>query len=314
MDVSQLIEEGEKQAESIVNNTSSHLCHAISYMNDKERVKAFNVMYAVMRTVDDIADGKQINGQAATQEGVIDELNRWIEMVEGAYSGVPIVSPLSLAFHRAIQNFPIPKRLWTSWFNSMMRDVDNPNFRNFEEFKQYSLGAACAPTMIYLFLTLSRKVDGVYTLNDFDYETAGFNLGLWAHLIHILRDARIDIENRLHYFPDEELHKHSLTRESLDEFLNSKEINDDFARFIEYYVEKANTYYQRSITTLENYSNDIEKSRQFSLLIVIRIYKAIEKNILEMKRDLFNRTNWLSRSDQEEIASTLTQELGLPIN
>lgn len=313
MDVSKLIEEGEKQAELVVNNSSSHLCHAISYMKNKERVKAFNVMYAVMRIVDDIADCKQISGKAATEEEVIIELNRWKEMVESAYKDVPIVSPLSLTFHEAIEKFPIPKRLWTNWFNSMERDIDNPYFRNFEEFKHYSLGAACVPTMIYLFLTLSIKVDGVYTLNDFDYETAGFDLGLWAHMIHILRDARIDIEKKLYYFPDEELHKYSLTRKSLDEFLNSKEINDNFAKFIEYYVEKANAYYQRSIVTLENYSKDIEKSRRFSLYIVIRIYKAIEKNILEMKRDLFSRTIWLSRSDQKAIASTLMEELGLQI-
>jgi len=271
-------------------------------------------MYAIMRTVDDIVDGKQINGEAATAEEIIDELNRWIEMVESAYNGAPHVSPLSLAFHRVIKNFPIPKRLWTNFFNSMMRDVDNPNFRDFEAFKRYSLGAACVPTMIYLFLTLSRKVEGVYRLNDFDYETAGYHLGLWAYLIHILRDARFDIENGLYYFPDEELHQHGLTRASLDDFLNRRQINDDFARFIEYYVEKADTYYQRSIAALEHYAKDIEKSRQFSLFIVIRIYKAIEKNILEMKWDLFSRTIRLSRSDQSKIAATLMAELGLPIN
>lgn len=311
MNLSNTMMTGEKDVEAFVRSYDSPLCKAISYTKDEERIKAFTVMYAVMRVVDDIVDDKMIDGKNVGKEEILREIAGWRNLVEKSYAGLPTPHPLSVPFRDTITKFKIPERIWDNFFTSMLKDVQNPNLKHFEEFKDYALGAACAPTKIYLFLTLSKNVSGIYTLDDFDYDSAGYNLGIWAYMIHILRDAREDIENNSLYFPDEELAKYHLNKRSLQKIVEKGRSNSDFSSFVSHYISIADSFYQKSIETVESYANTVESPRKFALLLVLRIYKLIEEKIIENRDRLLEDESRSMKLDYPVIVSTLKNELGM---
>ncbi|MFX1253021.1 MAG: phytoene/squalene synthase family protein [Promethearchaeota archaeon] len=307
----ELIKKGRLKAEQVVKSSSSHLCKAISHIKDKERLIAFNVTYTIMRIVDDIVDEKQITGIPADREKIKKEVEKWKNRINKCYAGTPEAMPMSLTFFDVIQKFKMPKQLWDDFFFSMERDIENPTFDTFSEFKNYSLGATCAPTTAYLFLLLSEKNGETYDISNFDYTKVGRDLGIWAYMVHILRDVKKDTDNRLFYIPKNELSKFNLTYNDLIDFSESGKTNSDYSDFVEYYLLKADRFYDSSINLVKDYCENIGTDRLFSLFIIDRTYKAIENKIRSVSGNVFSDTKLLSETDLHRISLQLKKEIGV---
>lgn len=76
----------------------------------------------------------------------------------------------------------------------MCFDLRHPRFASFAEFLDYSEGATVAPTAIYIFLlSATESMAGSYVCAS-DFETLGRELGIFAYLVHIMRDLVRDLQ------------------------------------------------------------------------------------------------------------------------
>ena len=310
MERTKLIKRGLGEAERVVKNTVSYLCNTISYVKDKERVNAFNVMYAVMRIVDNLVDEREDRSESNNGK-IRKEILKWKKMINKCYEGNPEKYPISFAFFESLSKFKIPKEIWDDFFYSMERDIENPKFRDYADFEKYCLGASCSPTIIYLFLLLSEKNKGVYSLSGFDYLGAGRNLGVWAYLIHILRDVKKDADNSLFYLPEKELNKFDLKIEDIIQFSNLGIGDKRYSSFLQYYLKKAEDYHQSSIGNIEIYLKKISKDRRFSVLIILRTYEELAKRLKLSGEKVFSGEKILSVEDYKKIEKDLLEKLNI---
>ena len=305
MDKNQLIQKGIKEAEAIVNKSRSYLIKAISSIEDKERVNTFNVMYSIMRIVDNLVDDKN----SLTKEEVKTEIEKWEKVVLNCYGGNPDQTPISLAFFDSISKFNIPKRVWAAFFNSMKRDIGKKSFKTFPEFEEYCLGSTCSPTIIYLFLLLSEKNKDFYSLSDFDYLETGRNLGIWAYLIHILRDVKKDGDNSLFYLPENELKKFKLKNKDLILFSEKGAADERYNKFLDYYLKKASEYYVKSVNNIEEQIKKLPQDRAFSILIILKTYKELERRLFLCGETVFLGKKLLSEEEYKKIELEVAKTL-----
>lgn len=297
MNKAELIQKGKKEAKRIINKSRSYLIKAISGINDEERVNAFNVMYFIMRIVDDLVDEKN----SLTKEEISKEIEKWQRMVLNCYSGKPDKTPVSLAFFESISKFKIPKKVWTNFFNSMRKDISKKSFKAFSEFEKYCLGATCAPTIIYLFIILSEKEGNEYVVNDVNYLKIGRDLGIWAYIVHILRDVKKDADNSLFYIPENELKKFKLKNRDLIIFSKKGRADERYNKFLGYYIKKASGYYIKSIKKTEEQIKKIPKDRAFSILVILKTYKELERRLLLRGETVFSGKKLLSEEEHKKI-------------
>ena len=308
MDNSEIIRQGFEEAQRVVDNTTSYLCRAMSLVNDNERVSAFNVMYSIMRIVDNIVDERE-DSSKETLERVRKEVESWEEIVNRVYTDNPEQTPISLALLDVLSKFKIPKEIWDDFFESMRRDLGEVSFETFSDFKRYCRGATCSPTIIYLFILLSKKSGEIYKLDNFDYLSAGRNLGTWAYIVHILRDIKKDVDNSLFYLPKEELGKFNLTPDDLLLFSKTENCNEKYEDFLEHYLGVAQSYHDKSISETEDYLKEVPLDRSVAVLGVIRLYEEISRRLLTIKGEIFSGSKPLSKEESQEIVKNLMLEL-----
>ncbi|MBI3622908.1 squalene/phytoene synthase family protein [Candidatus Pacearchaeota archaeon] len=310
MERNELIKEGLNEAESIISQTTSYLCNAITHVKDKERVDAFNVMYAIMRVADNLVDDRKDN-LPENLAFIKKEILKWKEIVDKCYEGNPDLTPISAAFYDSLSKFNVPKNIWNDFFSSMIGDLENRDFWDFLEFQKYCIGATCAPTIIYLFILLSEKNNGVYEVKGFDYIKTGNNLGIWAYMIHILRDVKKDADNKLFYLPERELSKFELKKEDIVNFSKRGTGDLRYLSFVNYYLVKANEYYLNSINDIEVYLRGVSKDRMFAVLIILKIYEEIDKRLQVIGEKIFSGEKVLSAESYKDIEENLMEEIGL---
>lgn len=306
----ELIKHGFMESEAIVHKTTSYLCDTISKVKDKERVNAFNVMYSIMRVVDDMVDERKDNSKETINK-IKKEIAKWKELVDKCYEQNPDPTPISLAFSDSLSKFRVPKKVWDAFFSSMVGDLNRKDFKNFPDFEKYCFGATCAPTIIYLFILLSKKNGDIYELRDFDYLKTGYNLGIWAYLVHILRDVKKDASCNLFYLPENEIAKFGLSKKDIFEFSKKGTGNLRYKDFVNYYLKKAKGYYLSSIKDTEKCLEKMPKDRAFAVLIILKIYEEIGKRLQVIGERVFSGEKVLPAEDYRSIEEDLIKRMGM---
>lgn len=309
-------------AEAVAARDLNHLYRTSCYFSERSRYTAFCTMYAIMRVVDDRVDAARVD-PAFTSDSLRREsrvVDAWARVVDSSLAGRSPsgcdlaeveyrgAEELADALLRAAQVFPVPAVLWSNFFSAMRRDLREPRFTRFEEFIEYSEGAAVAPTTMYLYLIAAeRQSDGLaYRVSpDCDVVTLGRALGRFAYLAHVLRDLRQDLESGdrgLLYLAADDMARHGVSESRLAADVASHRASPPVRALVRELVGRAWRFLAVGRTGMRALERRLSQDRAFVLGLIVRTYEEVLKKIVACSYDPISGSHRLTETDKRRIA------------
>ena len=191
----------------------------------KPRRRAIYAAYAFCRLCDDIAD------EPLPIDEKLRRLREVEDALEGAKSGHP-EGPVYQALAHAVQEYAIPWEDLVEVIRGVEMDLTVTRYQTFDELRSYCYRVASIVGLICI------QVCGYSDPKAREYAV---DLGLAMQLTNILRDIREDAELGRVYLPQEELARFGYSEQQL----LAGEINESFAKLMEFQVARARDYFQR---------------------------------------------------------------------
>ena len=151
--------------------------------------------------------------------------------------------------------------------------------------RTFAQAPTVAPVVIYLFLLTSSKNQrtGRYSVDGFDFEVCGRELGLFAYLAHILRDVARDMrvgETGLVYLSREDMQRHNLNDEALRRFIEQGAGDQRWRALVKDMGGRAHDMEVRGTLMAEAQYSRIPPDCAFILCLIIRVYSDLLRRIL----------------------------------
>jgi phytoene synthase len=316
-------------AESIAARDLTNLYRTSCYFRDKERYRAFCAMYAVMRVVDDRVDTLLAQPHVASSHRAQarEVVAAWRRVVSAGLSGRrpaaedlvgcdhPHSDELVVAFADAVERFPVPVQLWDDFFAAMLQDLERSRFATYGQFLEYAVGAAVAPTTIYLYLiSAERRGDkNVFAAPpDFDIIRCGRALGRFAYLAHVLRDLRQDLttgEHGLLYLAADDMVAHGVTVASLRRDAAARTAGPQQRALVRDLAGRASKLAQKGRRYLAALDGRLSVDRAFVLELIVGIYEGVLRKIASCSHDVMAERHRLTGSEKERIARAIAAAL-----
>jgi phytoene synthase len=302
------LDSGYQFCENIARKKNPFLYLVAKFFQDKNKFNAFCSSYASMRILDDYIDGIKNRSRLSLDEKefYLAEVDRWEGLIIDSYHGKMNGSPILLALSDTFQNFKLPINPWNNLANSMRWDINKSRFDTFDEFLQYSEGAAIAPATVFMHL-LMAKPDGTHYgcsgKSDEPYMYAK-NLAIFCYLTHIIRDISRDLEpknNELIYLPEKELSDYKIKGNDLWKFKESKTINRNFEQLMRYQMNRAKSYKDQGESLLKDLYHKLDGDCKFILSLLVDLYK---KTLEKIEKSGFNVFSGEHELDNFEIFKT----------
>ncbi len=310
------LEKALSAVEEIAARDRSNLYLTSQFFEDQARYEAFISMYAVMRSIDDYID----NADKATLShkdrlALKDGLDKWEHRIYNSYAEKPLPDPLDISLSAAVKTFPVPIKVWLNFISAMRFDIDYHSFADFEQFLNYAEGAAVAPTEIYIFLLTSvRSWNGRYLMGDFDYEGCSRELGLFAYLVHILRDMVQDMKMGLIYLSIADLHAHDLDEVELKKIIVSGESDTRWLFLVRDICARAYDMEGHGLALAESQYPKMDLDCRFILCFIITIYQKLLDRIEKHPGDALHGSSVLGRKNKIMLARKAAERTGYPFS
>jgi phytoene/squalene synthetase len=321
-------------AESIASRDLNNLYLASRFFRDRKRYLAFCAYYAVMRVVDDRVDDLSARRPVPADElaAAEREVRAWRRAIRGLYDGASEPSTadrealgghaaLLAAFGDALARFPVPRSLWENFFDAMERDLREPRFDSFGEFLDYAEGATVAPTTIYLSLLASSETapgDERYAPpEDFELIECGRRLGLFAYLVHILRDLPKDLsagESSLIYLAGDDMAAYAVTDEMLAEASERGVACDGLRALLAELGRRARGYLDSGRALVTPLRGKITPDCEFVLELIIGLYEELLARIKAQGFDPFPEKHQLGLLDKRRLVMEIARRVGFPMD
>jgi phytoene synthase len=273
------LETGFSYCEKIAKQKNPFLYYVSRFFRDKNKFRAFCSSYASMRILDDLIDGIKNRSGLSFEERqfYLNEIDRWETIVADCHNGKELQSPLLLALSNTFQNFNIPLAPWTKLARAMRSDIERSRFRTFEEFLEYSEGAAIAPATVFMHVLLAAPSGKQYEcrVKDVDPYFYARDLAIFCYLTHILRDISCDLElvdRGLVYLPIEDLNGFTVSENDLWEFKRGKAINHNFQDLMICQIERARNYGRRGEMLMKELYHKLDADCRFILNLLVSLY------------------------------------------
>lgn len=319
--------------EAIASKDRNNLFITSSFFRDPMKYRAFCAYYAIMRVVDDRVDNFPWSSSSSSElrKRELDVVDSWEEAVRSSCRGIYPTSSLLAScnfveaeavfesFIASYRVFPVPIRLWTTFFAAMRSDIVASDFVRWEDFLAYAEGAAVAPTAIYLMLIVARRygTEKSYEFpRGFDMHECGRHLGLFAYLGHIVRDLATDIarrETRL-CLSREDMLWHGVSPEMLKgEALNRRA---GFATrcLVEELLRRARWHLAQGRALVAPIYGFLDSESRFILELIITMYEHIIAKIESNACDPMTGQHLLRRSEQAEIVHQVADRTGFSLH
>jgi phytoene/squalene synthetase len=218
-----------------------------------------------------------------------------------------LAAELSDALLCASRAFRIPSVLWSNFFAAMRRDLEERPFTRFEEFIEYTEGAAVAPTTIYLYLIAAERGrdDGAHRVpSEFDLITLGRGLGRFAYVAHILRDLREDLaegEGALSCLAADDMARHGVSKSQLLADLDSGRASPPVRGLVRELVERAWVFSRRARDDMRALEKTLSVDRAFVLELIVRTYEEVLRKIAANSYDPMADAHRLTETDKTRI-------------
>ena len=256
-----------------------------------ERREATHALYAVFRTLDDIADEVAAGGQE--REAARAELGRWREWLRdpGAHRRDEAILP---AFRDTIERYRIPTRYFLDLIDGLEMDLDDTRYPTFADLALYCFRVAS---------TVGLAMCHVLDANDPDALGYAAELGVAMQLTNILRDVKEDLLNGRVYLPSDMLGAAGWDEERLAAGL----IDDGLREMLRDLIARARVYYARGLRGLPYLSSDA----RFAILVAARCYAGILDQIEGMELDVFRARAHVSGTGKAAILARTAVRRGI---
>jgi phytoene synthase len=239
---------------------------------DAPRQNAIYAVYAFSRRADDAVDSveeKNISEEEARSK---------LAGLERLLRGEAPEDPLSPALLDTIERFKIPVQHFSELLLGMEMDLEKKRYETFDELYSYCFRAAAAVGLICI---------EIFGYSEEAAHQHAEELGIAMQLTNILRDVKEDMTRGRIYLPGEDLRRFNYSEAELSNY----EFTPAFRELMEFQVERAREYFQRS----EALFPLIDTETRYCPVLLKRLYSKILDRIELQGYDVFSRRPALSR-------------------
>lgn len=160
---------------------------------------------------------------------------------------------------------------------------------------------------MYLYLIAAeRGSDGVFRVpRDFDLDRCGLTLGLFAYIVHVLRDIRQDLSTGDHgllYLAADDMAKHGVSEAMLLTDLDSGSASPPVRSLVRDLVGRAHTMLKDGRDAAQVLEGRLGPDRAFVLELIIRIYAQTIEKIVSCAYDTMTNRHRLTDAEKEHLA------------
>ncbi len=261
--------------------SSSSFYYSFLFLNEIQR-QAMTALYAFCREVDDVVD------ECSEPELALNKLNWWREEIYSLFHAAPN-HPVIIALKTSLENYPLPEKYFQELIDGMEMDIHKAQYNSFNELSLYCYRVAGVVGL------LTIEILGYSRPSTQDYAK---NLGISLQLINILRDVKEDAQRGRIYIPQDELKNFKVDKKML---LNGNgENNQNTIHLFEFQAARADEYYAKAFTSLE----ECDRYQQRSGIIMAEIYYALLKKIQKTHYPVMSQRVKISKIKKLWIAWT----------
>ena len=267
-------------------------------MLPRPKRRAIYAAYAVCRLWDDIADDDMPSDRkrALFVETRRSLASAFVEVSGDAVGPLPIhapgqasrQSPEFVALTDAARAYNIPSQYFEAVLDGVESDLATSRYANFAELRDYCRKVASAVGLICI---------SIFGYEEPSAERYAEDMGIALQLTNVLRDIKEDAERDRIYIPQDEMAEFGYGEDDLARGV----INDRFKALMEFQVDRARSYYERSRPLFDL----VEPEARACLRGLHTAYGAILERIERNGYDVFSRRIGLSRREKFAIAARL---------
>ncbi len=246
----------------------------------KAKREAVYAVYALSRSVDDIADEPGDITEKA------ERLKAWREELDRCYAGEP-TQPITIQLQACLRRYPIPQRYFEELIAGVEMDLTIDRYPTFADLYRYCYRVASVIGLICI------EIFG-YT-NEMTKEYA-INLGLALQLTNILRDLKTDGQRGRIYLPQEDLQRFGYREEDL---LGCR-YTPEFFPLARFAADRARDYFRRAAERLP----PEDRKNLVAAEIMGRIYRETLEVIAQHGYRVFDNRIALSSARKLQLALT----------
>jgi phytoene/squalene synthetase len=281
-----------RAAEQMARRKMPHLYRVARLFEDRERFGAFCAAYASMRWVDDLVDeGRHTQDQLAS----------WEEEIGGHFEGRPGTSEYGPALADTLSRFDLPREPWSRLASAMRYDAEHDGFGTYQGFLDYAEGATVAPASIFATLLLMRPSGGGFApaLPYVRIRDAVRASAIGCYEVHILRDAKVDLEAGRNYFPRDEMEPYHLDAE--------QPLSDAWRSYLRAYAMRTRGGWDPGLADLQSIEGPMTDREKLMLHLLVEFYGRSLRKIMRLNCNVWDDVHW---PEVEEIRELL-RELAL---
>lgn len=248
------------------------------FLKPEKRLPIY-ALYALCRLVDDEVDAAEVS----SEQEAIAAVENWKQILNQIYSSAAdnqtnkaqstkdkAQTEILTAWRDLLRRYRIKQELPLELMRGVLMDTHIKRYQTWDELYVYCYRVASVVGL------MSSEIFGYSAPETLEYAEA---LGIAMQLTNILRDVREDAAMNRIYLPQEDLQKFNVSEEQIF----AGEFNRNFARLIQFEIERARHYYalaEKGIPLLE-------RDARFTVLLAARIYGRILNQIEKQNYDVF---------------------------
>ncbi|MFH1390768.1 MAG: squalene/phytoene synthase family protein [Candidatus Diapherotrites archaeon] len=243
---------------------------------EKDRSEAFKTCYKAMRFVDNLVDNRKSTGEKISEE----EKAHYISLINNWESNTALMQgPFQKELLDTVKKFDIPQWPWKKFANSMIYDLNHDGFDTFQDFLDYSEGAAVAPAAIGVHICSAKKENGKYIEPKFDVVEFTRPMAYFAYIVHIIRDFEKEVKSNLNYFSDDLMKENNLDFEKFREIASGGKIPAGFRALMKKYYELAEKYQKEARKTFDKTLPLLDSQYRMSIEVIYSLYSQVFEKI-----------------------------------
>ena len=248
--------------------------------------KAIWAIYVWCRRTDEIMDSEEASTKS--QDELSDNLDEWEENTKNVFKG-NIKSELDSVLLDTIEKYPQSIQPYLDMIDGQRMDLNKFRYKNFDELKLYCYRVAGT---VGLMTQNVMGIDSAYTSAPWsakpDPSEAAIALGIANQLTNILRDVGEDRQRGRIYLPQEDIKKFNYSEEEL----LRGEINNQWKELMNFQLNRAREWFQRSEDGIKWLSSDA----RWPVWTSLRLYRGILDSIERLDYDVFNNRAFVKNS------------------
>lgn len=283
------LEDSYRAAEQMARRRMPHLYRVARLFEDRERFLAFCAAYASMRWVDDLVDeGRHTQAQLAI----------WEEEIGGNFAGRPGNSEYGPALADTLSRFQIPREPWTRLAAAMRFDAEQDGFGTYQSFLDYAEGATVAPASVFATLLLMRPAGDRFApaLPFTRIRDAVRASAIGCYEVHILRDAKTDLQEGRSYFPADEVARYHLQA--------SHTLSADWRPYLRAYAMRTRGGWEPALQDLQSIEGPMSTREKLMLHLLVEFYGRSLQKIMRLNCNVWEDVHW---PEVEEIRVLLRE-------